>query len=155
MAGKLSPLWIVLVLAFAVVLLMFLFPGTSNNSGQNQSRVCFKQTCFAVELALTPQQQEQGLMGRQFLGNDSGMLFVFQQDGVYPFWMKNTLIPLDMVWVDSQGKVVFIGKDEQPCGSGECPLIDPGKSARYVLEVNGGTADGIGMKEGDKLSISI
>jgi uncharacterized membrane protein (UPF0127 family) len=152
---KLSPLWIALTLAFAAVLLMFLFPGTANNNpAQNQNRVCFQQNCFTVELALTPEQQVQGLMNRQTLGNDSGMLFVFPQEGIYPFWMKDTLIPLDMIWMDSNGTVVFIGKDEQPCGM-VCPSINPGVQAKYVLEVNAGTVDRIGLTIGSRMTLDI
>ena len=156
MAEKLSPLWIVLALGFAAILLMFLFPGTANNNpAQNQSRVCFQQNCFTVELALTSEQQAQGLMARTHMDPDKGMLFVFPSESVYPFWMKDTLIPLDMIWMDSNGTVVFIGKDEQPCGPLECPSINPGVQAKYVLEVSAGTADRIGLKEGDKLTIFI
>jgi len=146
-------LWI-LAAAFAVALLFLVFPrpagnGPVQNQTANQSRVCFGQECFSVELALTPDQQAFGLMNRTHLDADKGMLFVFSQDGVYPFWMKDTLIPLDMIWMDSGGRVVFIGKDEQPCGV-VCPTVNPGKNARYVLELNAGAADRIGLNVGDR-----
>jgi uncharacterized membrane protein (UPF0127 family) len=92
-------------------------------------------------------------MGRESLGQDKGMLFVFPQEGIYPFWMKNTLIPLDMIWMDSNGTVVFIGKDEQPCKADPCPVINPGKNARYVLELNAGTAERLGLGEGDRMEL--
>src|ERR1035437_263623 len=59
--------------------------------------VCFKQNCFSVELAKTSAEQERGLMYRTELDKDKGMLFIFYNEGIYPFWMKNTLIPLDMI----------------------------------------------------------
>jgi len=150
-SGSVSALWVVLALAFALILLMLLFPGAN----KEQDHVCFGSECFTVELALTPEEQARGLMGRNYLASDKGMLFIFPNDGVYPFWMKNTLIPLDMIWLDSEGSIVHIEKDVQPCGEGECPSINPGKSARYVLEVNGGTSDRIGLKEGNKAAFEI
>ena len=152
--NKLSALGILLALVFAAILLVLLFPRTANDN-TGKSGVCFRQDCFTVELALTPEQQEKGLMGRESLPPGSGMLFVFPEEGVYPFWMKNTLIPLDMIWMDSNGTVVFIGKDEQPCGLVECPIINPGVRARYVLEVDAGTAERIGLEEGNGLILHI
>ena len=151
MVEKLSSLWIVLALGFAAILLMFLFPGAN----KEQDRVCFGESCYTVELARTPEEQSRGLMERQYLARDSGMLFIFPSEGVYPFWMKNTLIPLDIIWLDSNRSIVFISRNSQPCGTGECPSINPGKSARYVLELNGGTSDRIGLKEGDKAVFEI
>ncbi len=149
----------IILAGLAVILALAIFfavlPPYSDNGQplQNQSRVCFQQSCFSVELAVTPEQQSYGLMNRTHLDADKGMLFVFQQDGVYPFWMKNTLIPLDMIWMDSNGTVIFIAKNVQPCGMGECPAINPGKNARYVLEVNGGLSDKMGLKVGDSTSM--
>jgi uncharacterized membrane protein (UPF0127 family) len=145
-----------LLLAIGILLIIFLpeYPGASPQP-QNISWVCFGSSCFKVELALTPEQQAMGLMNRTHLDADKGMLFIFSQDGIYPFWMKNTLIPLDMIWMGSGGRVVFIAKDEQPCGPLECPAINPEVPARYVLEVNAGAAERIGLVEGEKIEIEI
>lgn len=139
-----------LLLAMGILLILFLpeYPAPVPQP-QNISQVCFGSECFTVELALTPEQQAQGLMGRESLDPGSGMLFVFQEEGIYPFWMKNTLIPLDMIWMDSEGKVVYIGRNERPCGPLECPGINPGVPARYVLEINEGLAEKMGIEEGD------
>ncbi|MFH1229030.1 MAG: DUF192 domain-containing protein [Candidatus Aenigmatarchaeota archaeon] len=114
---------------------------------------CFKEICFNVSLATTPIQQSRGLMSVERLDADSGMLFVFESDGVYPFWMKDVLIPLDMIWMDSGGKVVFIASEVQPC-SLSCPSIYPGIDARYVLEINGGLTMSMGLEVGDRMIIS-
>ncbi len=143
-----------LLLAIGILLIFLLPEGVQTPPAQqNVSRACFGSDCFTVELALTPEQQARGLMGRQSLYPDAGMLFVFPQEGIYPFWMKDTLIPLDMVWMDSEGRVVFIGKNEQPCGV-VCPSVNPGVPARYVLEINAGTADRIGLGVGDRMELS-
>lgn len=119
------------------------------------SQACINSNCFLVELAKTNAEREKGLMHRSQLGQYSGMLFIFDKEGIYPFWMKNTLIPLDIIWIDGNpsadsGQVVFINKNSQPCPSnGECPSINPGVNATYVLEINAGFCDGLDIKVGD------
>lgn len=93
-----------------------------------------------VEVAADPQTREQGLMYRDSLRDHSGMLFLFPRSGVYPFWMKNTLIPLDLIWIDEQKRVAHVKFDVPPCKADPCPSYDPEVSARYVLEVAGGVA---------------
>lgn len=115
--------------------------------------VCFQGNCFSVELARTAAEQARGLMFRRELGQDRGMLFVFDQEKDLPFWMKNALIPLDIIWVDQEQKVVFVEEMARPCVQDSCPLIDPGQKARYVWEIPGGRARAIGLKVGDQLEL--
>ena len=114
-------------------------------------KVCFNENCYAVELAQTDEQRQTGLMGREHLDKDKGMLFIYEDEGVYTFWMKNTLIPLDMIWIDGNGTVARIIKNAEPCGKEYCPSINPNKKAKYVLEINGGEADRLGLAEGSRL----
>jgi uncharacterized membrane protein (UPF0127 family) len=123
-----------------------------NTFGKQQGRVCFKVNCFNVSLALTPDEQSKGLMFIKQLDDDKGMFFIFEKDGIYPFWMKNTLIPLDIIWIDSNNSVVFMSKNTQPCTL-TCDSINPEKQARYVLEINAGIADRIGIAVGDNITI--
>ncbi|MDD3420968.1 MAG: DUF192 domain-containing protein [Methanocellales archaeon] len=118
-----------------------------------QNRVYIKDTCFYVELATTPDERALGLMFREHLDPDKGLLFIFEEEGVHPFWMKNTLIPLDIIWISEDKAVVFISKNTKPCKTDICPSINPGKKAKYVLEVNGGISDKIGLRVGDKALI--
>lgn len=92
-------------------------------------------------------------MFRENLPQDEGMLFIFNEEGSYPFWMKNTLIPLDIIWIDENKEVVFISENSQPCKDDFCSNINPGRSAKYVLEVNGGIAKKIGLKTGDSINL--
>ena len=87
-------------------------------------------------------------MDRPNLARDSGMLFIFNEEKIYPFWMKNTLIPLDIIWIDSSKKAVYIKHSAQPCGAGDCPNITPDKPANFVLEINGGLCEKLGISEG-------
>ena len=119
------------------------------------NQVCFGAQCFFVKLAKTDAEREKGLMSVTQLDENSGMFFIFDKEGVYPFWMKNTLIPLDMIWIDSNNKVVFIGQNAQPCKTFICPMINPKVKASYVLEINAGISDKLGIKIGDTAEVNI
>jgi uncharacterized membrane protein (UPF0127 family) len=93
-----------------------------------------------VELATDPETRAQGLMYRDRLAEDVGMLFFFPQTEVQSFWMKNTLIPLDMIWIDESRRIVHVKHDVPPCRSDPCPGYDPAVPARYVLELAAGVA---------------
>ncbi len=141
---------------FLIATLFLIASGVAYNTYLNQKtkkegKVCFKNFCFNLELAVTPEERSRGLMFRKHLDPDKGMLFIFNEEGEYSFWMKNTLIPLDIIWINSEGKVVFIKENAQPCKETECPFISPGFKAKYVLEINGGISRKIGLKKGDKL----
>lgn len=122
---------------------------------EKSNQVCFKNHCFKVDLAKTPAEISRGLMFTEGLAQNKGMLFIFEKDGNYPFWMKNTLIPLDIIWVNGNKEVVFISENNQPCPEeSPCLSVNPGKNAKYVLEINGGLAAKIGLKIGDKFNFS-
>lgn len=120
---------------------------------EKQSRVCFQDHCFNVEIAVTPKQRSTGLMFREKLDSQRGMLFVFDEVGKHSFWMKSTLIPLDIIWINESSEVVFISENAQPCKESPCPTIEPTENAKYVLEVNGGISKEIGLAVGNRLNI--
>jgi len=124
---------------------------TAGITHSKQKQVCFKENCFSVELADSLYEHSRGLMFRKQLNLDKGMLFIFKEENKHSFWMKNTLIPLDIIWINKDKKVVFISRNAQPCKKDACPLIPPDKKAQYVLELNGGISDKIGLKVGDKI----
>ena len=118
-------------------------------------QVCYKDKCFNVEIAKTNEEQGKGLSGRKELSGDSGMLFIFKEPGKHSFWMKDTLIPLDIIWIDEDGRVVFIKENAEPCKEEACDSFAPNKEAKYVLEINGGKAEEIGLSVGDKIKIKL
>ena len=120
-----------------------------------QGEVCFRNNCFSVEIAKTRISQANGLMFRRELAPESGMLFVFDDEASRSFWMKNTLIPLDMIFFNKDKEVVSIAKNVQPCETEECPRIKPTEKAKYVLELNANIADQIDLKIGDKLDFNL
>ena len=115
-------------------------------------QVCTDSTCFTVELARTSVEQQQGLMYRESMSERHGMLFVFSTSDFHNFWMKNTLIPLDMVWIDDKFTVVRI-LTAQPCITDPCVVYKPEVFAKYVLELNAGIAAKYGIREGTTLKI--
>lgn len=113
--------------------------------------VCLKNTCVQVEIAQTAAARETGLMFRPKLEDNRGMLFIFDAPGRYGFWMKNCRFPLDIIWIDEDRTVVDIKADLQPCQE-PCQTFSPAAAARYVLEVNAGSAAKWGIKIGDKVN---
>ncbi|MDP3900413.1 MAG: DUF192 domain-containing protein [bacterium] len=127
---------------------------TSEQTASDISQVCFDQTCFNAEIADNGAERALGLMNREYLAPENGMLFVFESGAVYKFWMKNTLIPLDIIWLNEDKRVVYINEHTPPCLPGEvplsgtewdggqitCPTYGPDEPALYVLEINGGAA---------------
>lgn len=103
---------------------------------------------FTVELALTPQQQSEGLMYRTSMQDDTGMLFVFNAPSSVAFWMKNTFIPLDMLFLEHDGIIHHIHHNAKPQDLTRITAELPSKA---VLEINGGLADKYGIKEGDQV----
>jgi uncharacterized protein len=107
---------------------------------------------FDAELAVTPDEMAQGLMFRRSLAPDAGMLFVYDVPQRAAFWMKNTLIPLDMIFIAPDGRVLNIHERAVPHSLEPIPSAGPVKA---VLEVNGGTAARLGIKPGDRVIASI
>lgn len=130
-----------------VILTIFSSPGCAAESTQN--KVCFKEQCVRVEVVQNKEEVARGLQFRNSLGVDEGMLFIFPYPHSYNFWMKDTWIPLDIIWLDSSRRVVHIEKNVPPCQSDPCPIYVPSGEALYVLEVNALGADRRGVQVGD------
>lgn len=103
---------------------------------------------FTVEVARTPAEQSRGLMFRQSLGPDEGMLFPFEPPRPAGFWMKNTLIPLDMVFIRSDGSIARIAANTVPHS---LESVESGEPVAAVLELRGGRAAELGIEEGDRV----
>lgn len=104
-----------------------------------------------AELAANFSERQRGLMFREFMPADQGMLFLFDSSATWRFWMLNTLIPLDILWLNEEREIIFINAHTPPCRSGSCPTYGPNEPSRSVLELNGGEAARRGLKVGDRL----
>lgn len=105
-----------------------------------------------LEVAETPQQQATGLMYRDCLADDRGMLFPFSSARVARFWMKNVPISLDMVFLNGD-RVVGIAADVPPCQVNPCPVYGPEAMVNQVIELRGGRAEELGIKIGDQIEV--
>ena len=135
------------------LILLVLMSCTACAAGEPQ--VELKGQRFIVELATTPEEQQLGLMFREHMAEDRGMLFIFPSAITRSFWMKNTRIPLDIFYFDETLKLVSVAQDAKPCRVERCPGYPSAGPARYVLELNAGKAEELGVKPGDELRLFI
>lgn len=137
----------------SLALVFFLLAAMRGSIGQEKLEALTIETSggkhsFLVEVMRTEPQRERGLMFRRFLPNDRGMLFDFKSEQPLMMWMKNTYLPLDMIFISRSGKVVGIAQNTEPLSE---RIISSGAPASAVLEVNAGTVIKIGLGIGDKI----
>lgn len=104
-----------------------------------------------IELAESPYEQETGLMYRESMEDQQGMLFIYEREAVRNFYMKNTYIPLDLIFYDSDSTIVHIHENARPLDETTIPSNEP---AQFILEVNAGKAEEWGLETGDRMSFN-
>ncbi len=107
---------------------------------------------FVVTLAKTADEHERGLSGKKSMSQNEGMLFVFENNGLYSFWMKDMLFPLDIVWIDENNKIVHVEENLLPQTYPKSFISK--ELAKYVLELNGGIVRKNSIRVGDKVRFS-
>ncbi len=112
-----------------------------------------KDHVYTIEIASDDASRAHGLMDRTSMEVNHGMLFVFDDDAPRTFWMKNTKIPLDMLFFDADGKLISVQHNVPPCLADPCPGYSSGAPARYVLELNAGQAEQLKVTSGDAMAI--
>ena len=120
-----------------------------------EPHVVLKGEKFSVELAETSEKQALGLMFREELADDHGMLFIFSHENIRRFWMKNCRIPLDIFYFDADLKLVSVAENARPCKTRNCPTYPSEGPAKYVLELNAGKAAELGVLPGDRLELRL
>jgi uncharacterized membrane protein (UPF0127 family) len=137
---------------FLIGLLFTLFM-VNYSVGYSINYVLFQESdIIKVELAQTSDELESGLMNRDELLAGSGMLFIFDGEDKHRIWMKNMKFPIDIIWIDSNHKIVDIFKEASPCASDSCHIYVPSNTARYVLEVQAGYLEGNKIEIGQDVS---
>ncbi|TDK23242.1 DUF192 domain-containing protein [Luteimonas aestuarii] len=112
-------------------------------------------TRYTVEVAADDAARAQGLMFRDSMPDDAGMLFIHDREAPLAYWMKNTRIALDILYFDAQRRLVSQQRDVPPCSAGNaCPSYPSRAPALYVLELNAGQAAKLGLEEGEELVLS-
>jgi uncharacterized membrane protein (UPF0127 family) len=125
---------------------------TACATGENH--VVLKGERFLVEIADDREEQALGLMFRDSMPDDQGMLFIFGNEAPRSFWMKNTRIPLDIIYFSSELKLVSVA-NAKPCRVQQCPGYPSAGPAMYVLELNAGKAEELGLAGGDVLTLEL
>lgn len=138
-----------------VLFLLAILPLTGCGVFEKRNQACYKDHCYTIELAVTIEEKQKGLQRRDFLPKNSGMLFVLDDRSVPRFWMKDTFIPLDMVWLDYSGRILGVEHAVSPCEKDPCRTYSPSKPAAYMLEINAGEASRLDMRAGDRIDIRI
>ena len=145
----------VLFIIFSVFIIEQFRNTATNDPLQDMNFVVVNEQIIFVELAITPQEREKGLMERKVLEDNNGMLFVFSDEGEYSFWMKNMEISLDIIWINADGNVVYFVENVPPCVQSPCQTYSPNRDALYVLEVNPGVIAALGIEENSEIVISL
>jgi uncharacterized protein len=129
--------------------------GTGSASGSAPASVASvaidtggRKVLFRVEVAVTPEEHARGLMYRSRLADDAGMVFVFEQPAIQRFWMKNTLIPLDMIFIGKDRRIVGVVENAAPETESERMV---GAPSQYVLEIGGGLSAKLGIRRGEQV----
>jgi len=146
-----------IVVIIFILIISFLLINKNKNSENNFNNFDVKNTKYVkiggeiikVELALTSTEQELGLSIKDNLKNDEGMLFIFNNVGIYSFWMKDMSFPIDIIWIGEDFQIVFIKKNATEESFPE--IFSPNKNSKYVLEVMSGFSEKKNLKEGDKV----
>jgi uncharacterized membrane protein (UPF0127 family) len=152
-----------LFIAIVAVVLILILPDKASGKNDIPSEYTFKKegtasfsdksgnllANFDIEIAETPDEMKIGLMYRDSLSSNQAMLFIYEKPDVLSFWMKNTYLPLDIVFIGQDSTIVSIGENTTPFSEQSLESKGP---AQFVLEINAGIASSLGFKIGDKLS---
>ena len=150
-----APRLLVLLMTLSVALTLFT-PVSARETQSSETKptaVTLAGKTFQVEIAHTPAQRAKGLMYRTQMPAGHGMLFLFPQPRPIAFWMKNTKIPLDILFFDEKQRLVRVHYQVPPCVDTPCPHYPSGSSAAWVLELNGGIAAALDLAPGSRLRV--
>ncbi len=142
-------IFLLMLITIAVLLIIF-----AVSIKQDVNYVRINNQDIRVEIADSADERERGLMFRESLDEKTGMLFIFDDSGVLNFWMKNTLIPLDIIFIDEDWRIINIARNALPCRQEPCAYYSSEIPAKYVLEINGREADKLGIKDRDEVEIN-
>ena len=149
-----------IIIGIKIIIIFFFFLQAekkiwSTSTGTTyEPQFCFNWNCIDLEIAKTPQERELGLMFREKMDENKGMVFIFDWPWKHEMWMRNTLIPLDIIRITSGYKVVDI-ISAPPCNEETCPTYKPEIDNLRAIEVNGGIAEKIELETGNIIELNI
>lgn len=142
--------WLVVITSLASICILLAVGCTTAFGG---AFVELKGQRYSIEIAEDDASRERGLMYRESLEDDHGMLFIFPHEAIQTFWMKNTRIPLDIIYFDAQYHLINVQQRVPPCQSTPCPTYPSSAPAMYTLELKAGSAEKLKLQPGDELKI--
>ncbi len=135
------------------LLLASVLAGCQATTNTSQPYVEFDGHRYIVDIADDDASRAQGLMFVDEMDEQRGMLFIFRREAPRSFWMRNTRIPLDIIYLDRELRVVSISADTPPCRTRQCPSYPSTGPAQFVLELNAGQAAAIGLDPGEQIQV--
>lgn len=143
------------IILVIIIMIPIYYPVQTNTESPSviEASVTINDKILEVEVADEAEERSRGLMFRKSMSRDTGMLFLFDKEGFYSFWMMNVNFNLDIIWINSNGNVVHIERDVPSCFI-SCPSYASGDSARYVLEINSGVANELNLQVGSFVDIN-
>ena len=147
---------IVGIIVITTIMILIYYPVQTSIESEIviEASVTINGKTIEIEIADEPDERSRGLMFRESLTKDTGMLFLFDREDFYSFWMMNVNFNLDLIWINSNGNVVHIERDVPSCFM-NCPTYAPREAARYVLELNSGVANELDLLVGSFVSINL
>ncbi|MBM3228574.1 DUF192 domain-containing protein [Candidatus Pacearchaeota archaeon] len=144
------------LIIFFILLFLIYFIISEILKFQNKSEeICIEEkACFEIEIADTSEKRISGLSNREFLEENKGMLFVFPEESVPGFWMKDMKFPLDIIWINRNLEIIGIDKNQIPCEENDCIILYPPSNILYVLEITSGLSEKYGFEIGNKISLN-
>lgn len=142
-------------LIFCILCLIILSASTACIESRDNSKVIFDGISVDVTISDSIMERTLGLMLKDDLSDTEGMLFIFESEGYYDFWMKNMNFPIDIIWISSNFSVIHIEQNCPPCKNDDCPLFSSPKPAKYVLEVKSNFTEKNNISLGDKVILDL
>jgi len=139
--------------ASLILVLIALLAGCQANGHTSRAFVDFEGHRYFVDIADDDQSRARGLMFVDEMADNHGMFFIFPREAPRSFWMRNTRIPLDIIYLDRDLQVVSISEDTPPCRIRRCPSYPSDAPAQFVLELNAGQAAAIGLAPGEQIQL--
>ncbi len=141
-----------LKIVLLIILIMIIFVIFYKIFLSEPDKVCIEdKKCFNIEIADTNEKRTLGLSNRNFLEENQGMLFVFEEEIIPGFWMNSMNFPIDIIWINKKFNIVGIEKNLQPCNSDFCQIFYSPEEIIYVLEINSGFSEQYGFEIGNKI----
>ncbi len=138
-------------LFFSLFIILSIFLGAFASSRKYLKVFLPDGSSLTAELAVTDKERQVGLMFREKIDWDQGMLFVFKTEGIHSFWMKNMRFPIDILWLDREKRIVHLETNVPPCTKDPCPSYSPSNSTLFVLELKAGSVARHHLKLYDKI----